>query len=176
MKFYQMLEDHHKLLYPGCKDGLKKLDSTLELLQWKATHGVFDKRFGELLKHLKDKLPKDNEVPTTTYEAKQLVGPLGLEVQKIYAYPNDCILYHGNEHENLNACPVCGALRCKIRREDLGEVEGERRPRKRVTAKIMWYSPIIPCLKRLFRKPKSMVSLCDGTERMKARHDIEKPS
>jgi hypothetical protein len=57
MKFQQMLEDHQKLLYPGCEDGLKKLGGTLELLQWKATHGVSDKGFGELLKHLKNMLP-----------------------------------------------------------------------------------------------------------------------
>ena len=53
MKFQQMLEDHHKLLYPGCEDGLNKLGSILELLQWKAMHGVLDKGFGELLKQLK---------------------------------------------------------------------------------------------------------------------------
>ena len=33
MKFQQKLEDHRKLLYPGCQGGLKKLGSTLELLQ-----------------------------------------------------------------------------------------------------------------------------------------------
>jgi hypothetical protein len=48
-----MLADHRKLLYPGCADGLKKLGITLELLQWKATHGVSDKGFGELLKCFK---------------------------------------------------------------------------------------------------------------------------
>jgi len=137
------------LLYPGCEDGLKKLGTTLELLQWKATYGVSDKGFGELLKLLKKMLPKDNELPSTTYEAKQLVCPLGLEVQKIHACPNDCILYRG-DYENLDACPVCGALRYKIRKDDPGDVEGER-PRKRVPAKVMWYSPIIPRLKRLFR-------------------------
>ena len=50
LKFQKMLEDHRKLLYRGCEDGLKKLGTTLELLQWKATHGVSDKGFGELLK------------------------------------------------------------------------------------------------------------------------------
>ena len=94
-------------------------------------------------------LPKDNELPSTIYEVKQLVRPLGLEVQKIHAYPNDCILHQG-DYENLNACPVCGALCYKIRKEDPGDVEGEH-PRKRVSAKLMWYSPIIPHLKRLFR-------------------------
>jgi len=70
-------------------------------------------------------------------------------VQKIHACPNDCILYRG-DYENLDACPVCGALRYKIRKDDPGDIEGER-PRKRIPAKVMWYSPIIPRLKRLFR-------------------------
>ena len=149
LKFQKLLEDHHKLLYPDCQNGFKKLGTTLELLQWKATNGVSDKGFGELLKLVKKMLPKDNELPATTYEAKQLVCPLGLEVQKIHACPNDCILYRG-EYENLDACPVCSALRYKIRKDDPGDVEGEP-PRKRVPAKVMWYLPIIPRLKRLFR-------------------------
>ena len=80
---------------------------------------------------------------STTYEAKQRIYPLGLEVQKIHACPNDCILYRGDEYENLDACPICGALRYKIRKGDHGNIEGES-PRKRVLAKVMWYSPIIP--------------------------------
>jgi hypothetical protein len=88
-------------------------------------------------------------LPATTYEAKQLVCPLGLDVQKLHACPNDCILYRGDEYENLDAYPVCGALRYKIRRDDPEEVEGEH-PRKRVSAKVRWYSPILACLKCLF--------------------------
>ena len=49
LKFQKLLEDHHKLLYPDCQNGFKKLGTTLELLQWKATNGVSDKGFGELL-------------------------------------------------------------------------------------------------------------------------------
>ena len=60
------------------------------------------------------KLPKDNELPDITYEAKKVLCPLGLEVQKIHACPNDSILYRG-AYEDLNACPVCGAFRYKIR-------------------------------------------------------------
>jgi hypothetical protein len=33
-------------------------------------------------------LPKPNELPATTYEAKQVVCPLGLEIQKIHVCPN----------------------------------------------------------------------------------------
>ena len=150
LKLERMLEDHKKLLYPNCEDDKKKLGTTLELLQWKAENGVSDKRFEKLLKMIKKMLPKDNELPDSTYEAKKVVCPLGLEVQKIHACPTDCILYRGEEYENLNACPICGALRYKINRDDPGDVEGEG-PRKRVPAKVMWYAPIIPWLKRLFQ-------------------------
>ena len=37
-----------------------------------------------------------------------------------------------------------------MRQDDPGDVEGER-PRKKVPAKVMWYAPIIPRLKRLFK-------------------------
>ena len=76
---------------------------------------------------------------------------MGLEIQKIHAGPNDCILYRGEEYENLDACPVCKASRYKIRRDDPGDVEGEERLRKEIPVKVMWYGPIIPRLKRLFK-------------------------
>jgi hypothetical protein len=95
-------------------------------------------------------LPKDNELPSSTYKAKKIVCPLGLEVQKIHACPNDYILYHGEEYKNLNACLVYSALRYKTRRDDPRDVEGER-PKKRVPAKVMWYAPIISRLICLFR-------------------------
>ena len=113
LKFEQMLLDHNKKLYPACEAGHMKLGSTLELLQWKASNGVNDKTFGEILAIMKRYLPRGNELPASTYEAKKLVCPLGLEVQKIHACINDCILYRGEEYENLDACPVCTALRYK---------------------------------------------------------------
>ena len=145
----RMLGDHKKLLYPNCEADKKKLGTTLELLQWKAENGVSDKGFGKLLVMIKNMLPKDNELRESTYEAKKVVCPLGLEVQKIHACPNDCILYR-DEYEDLNTCPVCGALRYKISRDDPGDVEGER-PRKKIPARVMWYAPIIPRLKCLFQ-------------------------
>ncbi|XP_052169261.1 uncharacterized protein LOC127785978, partial [Oryza glaberrima] len=149
-KLDKMLEDHRTSLYPGCEQGHKKLDTTLEFLQWKAKNGVSDKAFGDLLKLVKNILPEGNKLPETTYEAKKIVCPLGLEVQKIHACPNDCILYRGEEYENLEACLVCKALRYKIRRDDPGEVDGQL-TKKRIPAKVMWYFPIIPRIRRLFR-------------------------
>ena len=91
LKFDRMLEDHKKGLYPNCEDGNIKLGTVLELLQWKAESDVPDKGFEKLVKILKKKLPKDNELPDSTYGAKKVLCPLGLDVQKIYACPNDHI-------------------------------------------------------------------------------------
>ena len=49
----RMLEDYRTSLYPDCKQGQKKFGTTLELLQWKASNGLSDKRFEELLKLIK---------------------------------------------------------------------------------------------------------------------------
>nr|ABA98506.1 transposon protein, putative, CACTA, En/Spm sub-class [Oryza sativa Japonica Group] len=129
----QMLQDA-KEDCESCEQGHKKLDTTLEFLQWKAKNGVSDKSFGDLLKLVKNILPEGNKLPEITYEAKKIVGTLGLEVQKIHACPNYCILYRGEEYENLEACPVCKALRYKIRRDDPGEVDGQL-TKKRIPAK-----------------------------------------
>ena len=66
-----MLEDYRTLLYQDCKQGQKKLGTILELLQWKASNGSSDKGFEELLKLIKNLLPKGNTLPGTTYEAKK---------------------------------------------------------------------------------------------------------
>src|SRR5215216_4106701 len=106
-----MLQDHKKILYPTCEDGQKKLGSTLELLKWKAETGVTDSGFEKLLVLMKRFLPRNNEFPASTYEAKKLACPLVLDVQKIHVCPNDCILYHGAKYEHLDKCTVCTALR-----------------------------------------------------------------
>jgi hypothetical protein len=56
----------------------------------------------------------------------------------------------------LEACPVCKALRYKIwRDDDLGAPEGTPPKMTKVLAKVMWYFPIISCLKRLFRNKQN---------------------
>jgi hypothetical protein len=61
----RMLEDHKKLLYPKCQNGLKKLCSTPELLKWKAEEGLSDSRFENFLKMIKNMLSKDNKFLAT---------------------------------------------------------------------------------------------------------------
>jgi hypothetical protein len=52
-------------------------------------------------------LLKANILPQSTYQAKKIVCPLGLEVEKIHACRNDCMLFH-NEDAMLEECRVCG--------------------------------------------------------------------
>jgi hypothetical protein len=72
----------------------------------KASNGWSDKGFNELLQFLNDLLPKVNVLPQSTCQAKKIVCPLGMEVEKIHACRNDCILFH-NELVMLEECNVC---------------------------------------------------------------------
>jgi hypothetical protein len=73
------------------------------------------------LTFLKDMLPQDNSVPETVYEAKQIICPLGLEVEKIHACKNDCIIYRGEEYEDLEKCPICGLDRFNRRQDGVDD-------------------------------------------------------
>ena len=55
-----------------------------------------------------------------TYLVKQMICPIGLEVEKIHACSNDCILYHGEKYKDLDKCPKCEAPRYKEGPSDEG--------------------------------------------------------
>ena len=78
------------------------------------------------------------------------ISPYGLSLITKTIHEGTCPFNHG-EYENLVACPICTALRYKIRRDDPGDVDQGKGTKKRVPAKVMWYAPVIPRLKRLFR-------------------------
>jgi hypothetical protein len=69
---------------------------------------------------LNDLLPKANVLPRRTYEAKKIVCPLGLEVEKIQACQNDCMLFH-NEDTMLEECCVCRTSRYKGNDKNIDE-------------------------------------------------------
>jgi hypothetical protein len=128
----------------------------VKLFQLKMSNGWSDYSFKDLLMFLKDILPQGNTVPETVYEAKQIICLLGLEVEKIYACKNDCILYHGPEYEDLEKCPICELDRFN-RRKDCGDDENCNKNRRKDGPKKMFcYFPIIPCLKHLFANKKEL--------------------
>lgn len=69
-------------------------------MQLKANHHFTDRGFKALLDLIHDMLPEKNEIPKSTYEAKKIISPMGLEVEKIHACKEDCILFRG-EYKDL---------------------------------------------------------------------------
>lgn len=120
-----------------------KLGALIKLFILKGKYGWSDSSFSDLLRLLGDILPKDNTLPTSTYEAKKIMSALGIEYKKISACLNDCILYR-NEHADLEVCPTCGLSHWK-------KQDGYKdKYTKGVPAKLLWYFPPIPKFKCLF--------------------------
>ncbi|XP_074291195.1 uncharacterized protein LOC141617963 [Silene latifolia] len=130
----EKLKDSEMPLYKNCKN-YTKLSAVVKLYNLKAKNGWSDRSFTDLLELLKDMLPEDNVLPNRTYAAKKILRGIGMKYVKIHACPNDCILYR-KEYESLSHCPVCNEWRYKKK-------EG-------IPAKVLWYFPIIPRLRRLF--------------------------
>jgi hypothetical protein len=93
--YKKMIKDSNKPFYDGCAVWYTRLFAMVKLFQLKASNGWSDGSFKDLLTLLKDMLPQGNSVPGTVYEAKQIICLLDLEVEKIHACKNDCILYRG---------------------------------------------------------------------------------
>src|SRR6266498_5398134 len=145
----------------GCDDKFTLLHSVLELLRLKARNGWSDKSFMDLLVLLRDMLPKANKLSCNTYRAKKLIAPLALDVQKIHACPNHCILYR-KEYDHYDRCPVCKRSRYK-RNDDLEDEDDSTEledtssnagKKRKILAMFMWYLPVIARLKRLFSNPR----------------------
>ncbi|KAL8128020.1 hypothetical protein AgCh_014813 [Apium graveolens] len=96
-----------------------------------------------MLKLLAEMLPAKNELPTSTYEAKKILCPMGMNLKKIHACPNDCVLFH-KEHEHLHTCPKCGASRYK--RDGNNSSTNDKRP----PVKVLRCLPIVERFRRLF--------------------------
>ena len=157
----QFVKDSKKPLYPGCHK-YSRLSGDLKILQLKASHGWTDKSFKQLLDLLKDMLPEGNQVAGSVYEAKKIICPLGLEVERIHACKNSCVLFRG-EYEDLDNCPKCGFGRFK-RTKDGGDNNAEdgnepveirgKKGNKGGPVRVAWYFSLIPRLKRMFATRK----------------------
>ena len=98
-------------------------------------------------------LPEGNQVAGFVYEAKKIICPLGLEVERIHACKNNCVLFRG-EYEDLDNCPKCGFRRYK-RIKDGGDNADDGNDPVKIRGKkgngggpvrVAWYFPIIPRL------------------------------
>ncbi|XP_031127661.1 uncharacterized protein LOC116029760 [Ipomoea triloba] len=161
-----------KPLFSGCSK-FTKLSSMLKLYNLKAKNRWSDKSFTELLKLLKDMLPDDNELPCSTYEAKKMLCPLSMDIERIHACPNDCILYW-KQYKDLHVCPECGASRYKRKGYD-----DACEKKKGVPVKVLWYLPVIPRFKHLFANANDANNLqwhaIGRKEDGKLRHPADSP-
>jgi hypothetical protein len=99
-------------------------------------------------------LPQGNVVPETVYVAKQIICPLGLQVEKIHSCKNDCILHCGSEYEDLEKCPICKLKRFNCRKDGGDDKNYNRNRREGGPKKIFWYFSIISRLKCWFINKK----------------------
>jgi hypothetical protein len=137
-----MRQDGKTPLYKNCP--MSKLEANIMFFEFKSTNGLSDKGFDQLLDIIRKLLPEDNELPENTYLAKQMICPIGLEVEKIHACSNDCTLY-----KDLDKCPKCEAPRYKEGSSDEGtKTRGG-------SIKVVWYFPIAPWVHKLFAYAKS---------------------
>jgi hypothetical protein len=99
-------------MYEGCEKEWTVLRFMQHLLIVKAKFRWSDNSFKKLLTLLANLFPKPNLVPRNTYEAKKIINPLKMQVQRIHACRNHCILYRG-DYAELEKCPNCDANRYK---------------------------------------------------------------
>jgi hypothetical protein len=163
-----MLDKASRDLYEECQGCDKKhtvLWMTIELLKLKASNGLSDTSFSDLLQLLTKVLPKSNGLPNNTYLAKKIICPLTLGVEKIHACSNHCILFR-KEHEFKEKCPTCNSSRYKQKNDD-SEGQGWKRKinaaldqdihgskERKVSTLVIWYLPVIDSLKHLFSNPR----------------------
>ncbi|XP_074360763.1 uncharacterized protein LOC141701016 [Apium graveolens] len=102
----------------------------MKLCRMKVKYGWTDKSFTDLLKLMRGILPPNNELPNSMYEAKKILCPMGMDVKKIHARPNDSLFR--NDNEDLHVCPKCGASRYKP------DGNNSEEKKKRPPAKVVW--------------------------------------
>ena len=110
-KLQKMFYASEKPLYSGCTK-FSILNAVVKLFRLKANHGWSDISFIDLLEALHEMFPDDNELPFSLYQAKKLMSPMGLEIERIHACPNDCMLYR-SAYADLHKCVTRGESRYK---------------------------------------------------------------
>jgi hypothetical protein len=132
-KFKRMVDDLTTPMYKDCKPEHTKMATVLELLQMKEKFKWSDRSVTVLLRFLQYFLPEGNQMPRSNYQAKRIVCPLGLEIEKIHACKNDCMLFRGDANKDLTECTVCKHPRFKPRKDledDGSEDDTETEPEK----------------------------------------------
>jgi hypothetical protein len=109
-------------------------------------------------------LPEGNQIAEPVYEAKKIIYPLGIEIEKIHACKNSCVLFR-RDYADLDKCPMCGYDRYKRKKDggddnnadddnEPGEIRGKKKANRGAPVRVAWYFCIIPRLRRWFATRK----------------------
>ncbi|XP_020242947.1 uncharacterized protein LOC109821169 [Asparagus officinalis] len=134
-KYDYLFNEAQRELYLGCTK-FSTLSFIIKLMHIKIDGRWSNKSFKNLLKLLNDSYPKGTSIPTSNYEAKNMLLELGLGYESIHACMYDCALFYGKENKKLDECPVCKESRYK-------SCDGKR---KKVPQKVLRYFPLKPRL------------------------------
>ncbi|KAL3810174.1 hypothetical protein ACJIZ3_000048 [Penstemon smallii] len=155
-KFYRLMQDAEKELYPGCQK-FSRLSFIVRLLQIKCLGNWTDSSFTLMLNLLRESFPEGAQLPKNYYETKTILKDLGLDYKKIDACKNDCMLYWG-VNESKTRCETCDEprwLKPEPVQAEHGVPSKKSKKEKNVPAKVLWYFPLKPRLQRLFMNSKT---------------------
>ena len=135
------------------------------LLQLKATHGWTDKSFKALLLLLKDMLPEGNLLPDTVYEAKQIVCPVGLKIEKKFMHAGIIVSCFVERMKiwtiSLNVeCRGTSVERMVVMMERTAWMRGRRGLQGKLHGTFLWFPDCSGCLQTRRRR-----SCCVGMRR-----------
>jgi hypothetical protein len=166
----------------GCPTHWTLLCFVLELLILKAKYCWLDYSFNDLLHLLSWLLPQPNLVPANTYQAKKVISPLTMGVEKSMHSLTTVSFFRGETFKSLDKCLQCGAswfknndlysggetsMRNKRNKKGTKKVVQESQPledsplgnnakQRRISALVMWYLPVTNRLRRIFLNPKEV--------------------
>ena len=104
----ELLEESKIPLFEGCNTNW--LVATLLLVNYFAMFGVSTTFADEILKLVKELLPRESSLPKFHYEAQKYLAKMGLSYNSIHACKNGCCLFR-KELKDAKKCPKCDESR-----------------------------------------------------------------
>jgi hypothetical protein len=109
-------------------------------------------------------LPQENQKAESVYEVKKIICPLGIDVEKIHACKNNCVLFRG-DYADRDKCSKCFYDRYKRKKDggddnngddenEPGEIRGKKKANIGPPVRVAWCFCIIPRLRRWFATRK----------------------
>ncbi|CAA7043137.1 unnamed protein product [Microthlaspi erraticum] len=155
-----LLSDCNEVLYEGCQS-FSKLSFMFKLHHIKCLTKISDKGMSMIIDLLKEAFDHA-KLPDSFNSMKMIIRKLGFTYETIYACPNDCMLYWGDD-ASRHTCKVCESSRWKKTKTAAVVVDDDgpekKKKKKQQAAKVLRYFPLKPRLQRLFMSSKTAESM-----------------